>query len=464
MAGLVRWARRRGRRRSAADFIGPGQVVAFDRCAAEQDNLVAAPALGGRARRRAGRRRHRRARCSTCGRARACTSRSSSWAMRAAARRRPGRAARSAILFAARRRGRPLPDADRLAWTCVFVGVNAGVAAVACGPSRWPGGRCGRVLAERPGEVSPADDARSPRRCPRSARPTSDQSLDAARPDGRAPGPVPAGARAVHARGGPGERRRPAGRRAATPSRRTAGSRPSATTGAWAWPRRAVGQWVSAARRRRTPTSGCAAACEHLELVGATQDVRSRSGCCWTCSSRWPATRRRARRLREVTASHAGRRVDAAQANLGLAQLAWQRGRYDEALAHAEAACRAGRRRCRGPAAAAGARHVPGRGGRHPPAGGRRRGRRRAPTAAVARAADAAVGSPATRRWPRQRHARARGVGARRRGAGGVPGRRRPRPRAVGARRCGSAPTSCCSSSWASANGSTAALGDEDEP
>jgi hypothetical protein len=41
MAGLVAWARAHTVE-LAAGFIGPGQLVAFSRCAAEQDNLIAA--------------------------------------------------------------------------------------------------------------------------------------------------------------------------------------------------------------------------------------------------------------------------------------------------------------------------------------------------------------------------------------------------------------------------------------
>jgi hypothetical protein len=74
----------------------------------------------------------------------------------------------------------------------------------------------------------------------------------------------------------------------------------------------------------------------HLELVGAAQDARSTRVLLDTQLALVGDAEAERRLLEIVNADRPGD-VDVCQANLGLAELAWQRQRYDEALARADA-------------------------------------------------------------------------------------------------------------------------------
>ena len=212
-----------------------------------------------------------RAPCSTSGASAGCTSSASSGrcgSCTPTTRPRDGRRPCSSGAAA----GRALPDADRVTTACVFAAVNAGVA-TSQRPVALAWRAIRRVLADRPAQVSPRMRALAAT-LPALGSPDVDESLAAAAADGR--GGRRRSSRASGCSCGPRSGRTRATRRrpAPTRARRTAGSRPSATTGAWGWPRRA-----SASGRARaaaaTPRGGCCESLEHLELVGAMQDVRS---------------------------------------------------------------------------------------------------------------------------------------------------------------------------------------------
>ena len=151
MAGLVAWARVEAVA-CASEFIGPRQLAAFARCTPEQDNLTEALRWSIR---------HEDEAAAVDIAAalfhlwtvRGLHLEVISWAKElfyaddAAARRR-------SAMVGGRRSGRPLPHADRLAWTCLLTGVNGGIA----NSLRLAvfGRRVLRVLlAERAGDVSP---------------------------------------------------------------------------------------------------------------------------------------------------------------------------------------------------------------------------------------------------------------------------------------------------------------------
>ena len=148
----------------------------------------------------------------------------------------PQRRRRSAILRG-RASGRPLPDADRLAWTCVLISVNAGISGRPAARRARPAGAADAARRAARRGVAAADRARGGV-ARASTSPTWTTSLQSADRADRAPGPVRAGVRPDRARGGTGERRPARGvdrrRRAGVPPVR---DRP-ATTGAWRWPRR----------------------------------------------------------------------------------------------------------------------------------------------------------------------------------------------------------------------------------
>ena len=122
MAGLVRWAAAEAAA-VTPDFIGPGQLVAFARCVAEQDNLVAAlgwaiahgdePAAVDVA-----------AALFHLWTVRGLHSEVVAWSRPLLHADDPAGRRRSAILHGART-GRPLPDADRITWLAMLVGINS---------------------------------------------------------------------------------------------------------------------------------------------------------------------------------------------------------------------------------------------------------------------------------------------------------------------------------------------------
>ncbi|MFI5839125.1 BTAD domain-containing putative transcriptional regulator [Catenuloplanes sp. NPDC051500] len=327
LAGLVRWAGERAVA-LAADFIGPAQVDALVACASDQDNLVAGlrwawdhddePAavdialalvqlwtVHGR---------HLEA-----GR----------WAGTLLHLDAPSARHRSGILHG-RASGRPLPHADRLAWLCVLIAVNAGSAgamrliALARRALRT-------VIRERPGEVSARITALAAA-LPGLARADPDRSLADAATLIAHEDPYVQGMgfffRAVLARSADAEA---AYRRfeavgdhwgmgmAAHAAGHATGAGPRAD------------EWLRRGER-------------HLKLVGAAQDARSTRVLLDTRLALADDAEAE-RRLRAVADSgrpgETGRpgsdETDAHQARLALAQLALRRGRFDEALTHADA-------------------------------------------------------------------------------------------------------------------------------
>jgi hypothetical protein len=74
----------------------------------------------------------------------------------------------------------------------------------------------------------------------------------------------------------------------------------------------------------------------HQELVGAAQDARSTRVLLDTQLALAGDAEAERRLLESAGSAHLGA-VDAGQARLGVAELAWRRRRYADALAHAEA-------------------------------------------------------------------------------------------------------------------------------
>ncbi|MBQ1018662.1 transcriptional regulator [Micromonospora sp. D93] len=328
MAGLVGWAREQAVA-LVGRFIGPGQVEALHRCAAEQDNLVAGL-------------RWAMAADDEPAAVDVATALFHLWSVRglhlevlAWARgllhiddpqRRPG----SAILRGAAS-GRPLPNADRLAWMCVVISVNAGVSAD-LRPAVLARRALRTLLAERPAEVSSRLTALA------SALPGFDasdveQSLKSATEMVAHPDPYVQGlglfARAaVRENGGLPE--------ASISDAEQAYHRFEAAGDHWgmAMAAGAVGQFLVPGGDDRS-AEWLTRSVRHMELVGATQDARSirvRLDVQLALSGDAEAERR----LGETAALGQAEQMDAAQALLGLAHLAWLRERYDEALAHAD--------------------------------------------------------------------------------------------------------------------------------
>ena len=82
-----------------------------------------------------------------------------------------------------------------------------------------------------------------------------------------------------------------------------------------------IGQWESA-RTGGDSERWLSESLEHLELVGAMQDVRSLR-VQWTCSARWRGDEQATAQLRQVTTSTQADDVDAAQAHAS----DWRRSR-----------------------------------------------------------------------------------------------------------------------------------------
>lgn len=331
MSGLVDWARER-----AVDlggrFIGPGQVEALDACATEQDNLTAGlrwalgrddePAVVDVATALLHLWTVRGLHLEVCG-----------WARGLLHVDDPQRRRHSAIQGPAV--GRPLPDADRLAWLSLLIGVNAGIS----GELRLAGLArriLRRLLADRPAELSPRMTALA------SALPGFDESdLDKslesatemiAHPDPYVQGLGLFARAAVRENGGmPQESIADAER---------AYHRFEAVGDHWgmAMAAGAVGQFVTPAGEARA-ADWLARSVRHMEMIGATQDARSirvRLDMQLALSGDAEAERR----LTETATSDQAEQMDVAQARLGRAHLAWQRARYDEALAHADGVIR----------------------------------------------------------------------------------------------------------------------------
>ncbi|MHA4951726.1 BTAD domain-containing putative transcriptional regulator [Micromonospora sp. SD19] len=328
MAGLVGWAREQAVA-LAGRFIGPDQVEALHRCAAEQDNLVAGLRWAMRE-------------DDEPASVDVATALFHLWSVRGLhlevlgwARGLlhiddPRRRLRSAILRGAAS-GRPLPNADRLAWTCVVISVNAGISAD-LRPAVLARRALRLVQAERPAEVSSRLTALA------AALPgfdTSDleQSLKnatelVAHPDPYVQGLGLFARAAVRENGGQPE--------ASISDAEQAYHRFEVVGDHWgmAMAAGAVGQFLVPGGDARS-AEWLTRSVHHMELVGAAQDARSirlRLDVQLALTGDAEAERR----LGETATPGQADQMDAAQAVLGLGHLAWQRGRYDEALTHVD--------------------------------------------------------------------------------------------------------------------------------
>ncbi|GGQ68925.1 BTAD domain-containing putative transcriptional regulator [Couchioplanes azureus] len=328
MTGLVSWARRRAVA-LGADHIGPRQLDALAETAREQENLVAAlrwslaqgdePAVVDVA--------HALFQLWTI---RDLHLEVSAWSRMVLHAEDPA-ARRVSALFSGRASGKPLPDADRLARLCLLARINGSIT----GPPRLMvlAGRALRVLArERPAEISPRNAALAdalpefawfvPERTMRSAE------LLVAHPDPyvRALGLF---ARAVLRESGGMPEDSIVDAEAAYALFETVGDHWGMAISA-----QAVGHAFGAGRG--TAVEWLARSVRHMELVGAAQDARS-ARVLLDARKALEGDAEAEVRLRVMAASPQADRGDVAQACLGLAHLAWERGDFADVLACADA-------------------------------------------------------------------------------------------------------------------------------
>ncbi|MEU4219454.1 BTAD domain-containing putative transcriptional regulator [Actinoplanes sp. NPDC026623] len=334
-AGLVGWARQEAIG-LARRYFGDDQLSAFARCAAEQENLVAGLRLTVAAD------------DEVAGidiaialfhlwSVRGLHLEVTGWAAGLLHADDPGARLRSAITAGAAA-GRPLPDADRLAWFCLMVGVNAGIT----GPLRvaaLAGRALDRLLTERPGEVSARLKALA---CavPAFDRLRMDTDGGGAESLIAYPDPFVQGfglflRSVLQATGG-----MPTG---SVADAELAYRRFEQAGDHWgmAMSAQVVGHSAGSGGGDRA-IEWLERSVRHMELVGAKQDARS-IGVLLHVRRALNGDPDAERRLRELAASvpdgEAGADFDGdvVQAYLGLAHLAWQRGRYEEALRYGDA-------------------------------------------------------------------------------------------------------------------------------
>lgn len=332
MAGLVNWAREQSVA-LAAQLIGSGQLAAFARCATEQDNLIAGLrwALG---------RDDEPASIDIAialfhlWAVRGLHLEVTGWARALLHADEPELRRRSAIL-GGRATGRPLPNADRLAWICLLISVNAGIT----GPLRVAAlaRRALRTLfAERPGEVSPRRTVLA------SALPGFDkfdleQNMKGAEEMISHPDPYVQGlglfARAAVRENGGMPEASIADAEQAYRLFEVAGDHWGMAVAA-----QAVGQfgnWQGDPQTTEWLTRGV----RHMDLLGATQDARS-IRVVLDVQLALAGDPEAEHRLRETATAGPAGEMDTAQTYLGLAHLAWQRERYDETVAYADLVAR----------------------------------------------------------------------------------------------------------------------------
>ncbi|MEU8257545.1 BTAD domain-containing putative transcriptional regulator [Micromonospora inaquosa] len=323
MAGLVGWAREQAVA-LAERFIGPEQVDALTRCAAEQDNLLAAlrwtleqddePATIDVA-----------TALFHLWTVRGLHLEVLAWGRGMLGVDDPQRRRRSAIVHG-RKVGRPLPDADRLAWLCLLTGLNSGIS----GELRLAvlSRRALRtLLAERPDEVSSRLSTLASA-LPEFDASDSERSVKAAgemiaHPDPYVQALGLFARAAVRENGGMPE--------VSVVDAEQSYHRFAVAGDHWgmAMAAGAVGQF-SDPRGDTASTDWLARSVHHMEMIGATQDARSirvRLDVQLALTGDGEAERR----LLQTAAPGDGEAVDAAVACLGLAHLGWQRRQYDEA-------------------------------------------------------------------------------------------------------------------------------------
>ena len=332
-AGLTAWARVLAVRLSTR-LTGPGQLDALAECAAEQENLLAGlrfalaredePAAVDIA-----------TAVFHVWTVRGLHVEVSTWARELLHPDEPSARLRSALAVG-KSAGSALPDADRIAWLCLLIGMNAGIT----GPPRLlvlARRALRRVLTERPGEVSsrhralaealPAFDFFDPERGLAGA------AILTAHPDPYVQGLGLFARAAVRENDG-----QPIGSMA---DAELAYRRFEVAGDHWgmAMTAQALGHWVSSQGDSRS-IEWLARGVRHMELLGAVQDARS-IRVLLDVQRALAGDPDAEHRLRVLTTSGQADGGDAAQALLGLARLAWRREHYDEAQACGDAVIRA---------------------------------------------------------------------------------------------------------------------------
>ncbi|MFC3505499.1 BTAD domain-containing putative transcriptional regulator [Micromonospora krabiensis] len=332
MAGLLGWARKSAV--ALADrFVGPGQVEALDRCATEQDNLVAGlrwalarddePAAVDVA-----------AALFHLWSVRGLHLEVIGWARGVLHLDEPGRRPTSATLRG-RAAGRPLPDADRLAWMCLLIGVNAGISAdLRLTALAWRALRT--VLAERSAEVSPRQVALASA-MPAFTASDPDRSMKAAAEMIAHPDPY-VRAFGLFARAAVRENSGAAEESILDAEQAYHEFEAAGDHWGMAMAAGAAGQFFAPGEGGRS-TEWLARSVRNMELIGATQDARS-IRVRLDMQLALAGDREAERRLGETATAGQADEVEIAQARLGLAHLACRRERYDEVIAHAEAVTR----------------------------------------------------------------------------------------------------------------------------
>jgi predicted ATPase len=328
MAGLVEWARARAVELFAG-FFGRGQLVAFASCADEQDNLTAALRWAVE---------HGDEAAAVdiavtlfhLWNVRGLHVEVSDWAQTLLHVADPVVRSRSTIVHGTDGHG-PLPDADRLAWLCILLELNSAVT----GAYRVfaLGRRALRSLfAQRPADVSPRSTALAAT-VPLFGTADPDDCLAVAVELVAHPDPY-VQAVGLFLRAGALETQGLL--TVSAQHAELAYERFESIGDHWGMGMAAqgIGEWFSL-RGRAEAGDWLRRGERHMELIGAVQDAGS-IRVLLDVQLANAGDEDAVLRLREVSTAQDTRRGDAAQAHLGLAQLAWQQQRYGEALRHAD--------------------------------------------------------------------------------------------------------------------------------
>ncbi|WP_028045458.1 BTAD domain-containing putative transcriptional regulator [Cellulomonas sp. URHE0023] len=330
MTGLVRWAGIEAGKLSDK-FVGPTQVAAFERCAQQQESFLAAL-------------RWALEHDDEVAPVRIAAALFHLWSVRGAhlevlewahqiLRSYDPAARRRSALYLGAASGRPLPDADRVAMTCLFAAVNGGVSE-SFRIAALAGRATKRVMTDRPEQVSPRASALAAL-LPGLA--TNDMSLALGAADRMIANDD------LYLRGLGLFMRAAIRENAGDPSMSSDDAREAyrafeAAGDHWGMGMAAqgAGQWAGA-RGEPDAEEWLLRSVDHLEVVGAQHDVRSIK-VLLDVQRALAGDESAVERLREVTSSEQVEDMDIAQAHLGLAHVAWAAGDFDDAIANAEAA------------------------------------------------------------------------------------------------------------------------------